>query len=429
MIIGGTEDMEGTAQTQMSSQIDAGQLAERLMAGERPFVLDVRNRDEYERWRLEGREGPLQSLNVPYFDMFDYLEGDDLVGALVTYAERHLIDRLPRDEEILVVCAKGDTSDLVAQALRRLGFRAINLAGGMVAFGNYYRLALVESGEELTVIQGQRIARGCLSYVLISRGEAVVVDPGRHIRPYLRVLQERGAKLIAVLDTHAHADHISGGPELAGRLGVPYLLHPYDGIHPIDMLPAETEFDYLREDDSITFGQSYLRVLHVPGHTLGNTALLVDDRFLLTGDTIFIDSVARPDLGGQGERWAPIHYRSLRRLAGLPPETVVLPGHFSKLAEADEWGIFRRELGRLVRENEGLVKLRDGEEAYTRYLLSSLPEFPEQYVEIKRVNAGLVRPDEEKAQELELGKNICALAEAYQTAAGNGKSAGGEGDE
>ncbi len=421
--------MESMTQTQSDFQIGASALADRLMAGERPFVLDVRNRDEFERWRLEGRDGPLEAVNQPYFEMFDYLEGDDVVGALATYAERHLTDRLPREGEILVVCAKGDTSDLVAQALRRLGYRAVNLAGGMVAWGNFYRFALVEQGERLTLLQGQRIARGCLSYVAISRGEAVVVDPGRHLRPYEEVLRERGAKLVAVIDTHAHADHISGGPELAARLGVPYYLHPYDGIHPIDMLPAELEYDYLREGSEIGFGESKVRVLHVPGHTLGNTALVVDDRFLLTGDTIFIDSVARPDLGGQGERWAPIHYRSLRRLAELPGETVVLPGHFSKLAEADEWGIFRRELGRLRKENEGLSKLEEGEEAYIRYLLSSLPEFPEQYVEIKRVNGGLVRPDEEKASELELGKNICALAQAYQGAEGNGNPDGGDGDE
>ena len=72
-----------------------------------------------------------------------------------------------------------------------------------------------------------------------------------------------------------------------------------------------------------------MKTLHIPGHTLGNVAYLVDDRYLFTGDSIFIESIARPDLGGKGDTWAPLHYHSLRRLLELPDDTVVLPAHFS----------------------------------------------------------------------------------------------------
>ncbi|MCS7041106.1 MAG: hypothetical protein NZP34_15985, partial [Caldilineales bacterium] len=105
---------------------------------------------------------------------------------------------------------------------------------------------------------------------------------------------------------------------------------------------------------------------------------------------------------------------SLAKLLNLPAETVILPGHFSSLREADENGLFAQTLGTLKAQNEGLQMVQRGEEEFVRYILSSLPTFPPQYVDIKRVNAGLLVPDEDKASELELGKNICALAQAYR---------------
>jgi hypothetical protein len=102
-------------------------------------------------------------------------------------------------------------------------------------------------------------------------------------------------------------------------------------------------------------------------------------------------------------------YDSLKRMAELPDETVVLPAHFSDIAAGDGTGVYRATLGDLKQRNPGLLKLAEGEQAFTDYILASLPEFPEAYIEIKRANAGLASPDERKAQELELGKNICAV--------------------
>jgi len=102
----------------------------------------------------------------------------------------------------------------------------------------------------------------------------------------------------------------------------------------------------------------------------------------------------------------------------LPDETVVLPAHFSDIAAGGDKGIFRATLGELKQRNPGLLKLAEGEKAFCEYILANLPEFPTAYVEIKRANAGLVSPDERKAQELELGKNICAVGKAQGGASG-----------
>jgi glyoxylase-like metal-dependent hydrolase (beta-lactamase superfamily II) len=141
-------------------------------------------------------------------------------------------------------------------------------------------------------------------------------------------------------------------------------------------------------------------------------AFLVDQRYLLSGDSLFLESVARPDLGGKAEAWAPLLYDSLQRMAELPDETVVLPAHFSDITAADADGVFRATLGELKQRNPGLLKLAEGERAFGDYILANLPEFPPAYVEIKRANAGLLSPDARKAQELELGKNICAVGKS-----------------
>ncbi len=388
------------------------ELHRRLQAGEELFVFDVRNEDEFESWRLEGRR-PLPTVNVPYYEMLEVDEFDDVVDTFKAFLDQKWAAKLPRETPILAVCAKGDTSEYVAEALRRLDFQAFNLAGGTAAWGDHYVIRPVVESAELTILQVSRPARGCLSYLVASGDRAVVIDPLRHIDHYLEAAAERGWKIERVLDTHGHADHLSGGPALAAACGVPYYLHPYDGIHPIDVLPARIDYAYLRDGQTFEVGSHRLTALHVPGHTLGNTAFLLDDRHLFTGDSIFIESIARPDLGGHGDTWAPIHFASLRRLLELPDETLVLPGHFAGLTESGEDGLFAASLGELRGRNDGLVMAAGGEEEFVAYILASLPEFPDEYVEIKRVNAGLVEVKEARASELELGKNICALAQAY----------------
>jgi len=345
-------------------------LQDRLEAGEEFFVFDVRNEDEFESWQIEGRR-PLPTVNVPYYEMLEVDEFDDVVDSFKAFLDERWAAKLPRDKPILAVCAKGDTSEFVAQALRRLDFEAFNLAGGTVAWGDHYSVRPVVENEELTILQISRPARGCLSYLIASGERVAVIDPLRHTDHYLDLVRQRGWKIELVLDTHGHADPISGGPGLG------------------------------------------LTAMHVPGHTLGNTVFLLDERYLFTGDSIFIESIARPDLGGHGDTWAPIHFASLRRLLELPDDTLVMPGHFASLAEEGDNGLFAARLGELRQSNDGLVKAAGAEEEFVAYILASLPKFPEEYIEIKRVNAGLAEAKEAKASELELGKNICALAQAY----------------
>jgi glyoxylase-like metal-dependent hydrolase (beta-lactamase superfamily II)/rhodanese-related sulfurtransferase len=414
-------EREPTVAERMNGEVwTAGDLLERLERRDKFFVLDVRNRDEFERFRLEGRS-PVPAVNIPYFEMLELGGKDEMLDSVVAYVERDLADQLPPNLPILAVCAKGDTSEFVAQGLRRLDYASANLKGGMKAWGEYYATRALVEGSDLAIYQVSRPARGCLSYIVASAGKAIVIDPLRHLHPYLDLVRDQGLSIEGVIDTHGHADHISGGVALAAQTGASYYLHPYDAIHPIDVLPATIRYEFIRDSQMFPFGRHELKALHIPGHTLGLVAFRLDDRYLFTGDSIFIRSIARPDLGGKAETWAPLHGRSLRKLLGLPGGITVLPGHFSSLDEADGTGLFAASLDDLKKRNDGLVVLqRESEEGFVRYLLESLPKFIPEYVDIKRVNAGLLTPSEEDAATLELGKNVCALSQAY-VASGGGR--------
>jgi glyoxylase-like metal-dependent hydrolase (beta-lactamase superfamily II) len=384
-------------------------LDEALDRGDELFILDVRNSEEFARARIEGRAA-VPTRNIPYFEMLEFAEDDDLAGAIARYAQIHLADVLPKKMPVLTVCAKGGTSQLVAEGLQRLGYQIGNLAGGMAAWGDAYVARTVRADEAITIVQIARPARGCLSYFVASGGRAAVIDPARHVDQYVTLASEHHASIEVVIDTHAHADHVSGGRALAARVGALYYLHPYDAIHPVDLVPGRIAYAPLSDGLSLTLGRARLQVLWIPGHTLGNTAVLVDDRWLLAGDSIFIESIARPDLGGRAEAWTGLHYESLRRLLAMPDDTLILPGHYSRRSEAGVRGIFGRTLGALRTSNQDLAHAAEDEVAFADYIQASLPAWSPEYVEIKRINTGLRHPSDEQLAELETGKNQCGMA-------------------
>jgi glyoxylase-like metal-dependent hydrolase (beta-lactamase superfamily II) len=285
----------------------------------------------------------------------------------------------------------------------------------MAKWGDFYDVRDVTSQPYGRIVQVARPARGDLSFVVISEGQAAVIDPLRHIEQYTQVTDAAGARITHIFDTHAHADHISGGPALSAETGAPYYLHPYDAIHPMDMLPARMQYTHLADGQRYEVGQFRVDVIGFPGHTLGQVNFLLtapdNSTYLFTGDGIFLRSFGRPDLGGKGETWTPILYESMfeRLPRHINDNTLILPAHFSALDEGGDDGIYAATYSEVREQNDGLAP-RSREE-FINYVLGHLPTFPEQYVEIKRVNVGLMQPDEEKAAELETGKNVCALSE------------------
>jgi len=169
---------------------------------------------------------------------------------------------------------------------------------------------------------------GCIAYLIGcgQAGEAIVVDPGRdRVDDYVAWARRKGLSLTGIVDTHIHADHLSGNQALAAKTGARIHVHP----------AANAAFPHAPVDhgDEITIGSVRIQVIHTPGHTPDSICLLVSDLsrgeepwFVLTGDTLFVGDVGRPDFGG--ERAAATLYESLTtRLLTLPDSLEVYPAH------------------------------------------------------------------------------------------------------
>jgi glyoxylase-like metal-dependent hydrolase (beta-lactamase superfamily II) len=248
-----------------------------------------------------------------------------------------------------------------------------------------------------------RVAKGCITHVVISAGEAVVIDAVRHLDRIRTVLDQYDAKLRHVFDTHLQADHISGGRELAAATGARYHLNPADAAG------ATFNFAPLSDGAGLDFGQCRLRVLHTPGHTPGSTSLILNDRFLFSGDTVMATTVGRPDLGGKVDEWAEMLYDTIHgRLQPLDDEIVVLPSHAASVGEMDATGVVRLTLGqaRRVLPHFALTDRAD----FVAHVKAALLENPERYQDIRRVNLGQLKPEEKQLQVLEIGKNLCGMA-------------------
>jgi hydroxyacylglutathione hydrolase len=162
---------------------------------------------------------------------------------------------------------------------------------------------------------------GCASYLIgdPDAGEAVVVDPAYAIEPYLEAAEQAGVRIVRVLETHTHADHVSGHGRFALEHGVPVSIHP--------LAEPEYPFDPLEDGQVLEVGARRIRVVHTPGHRPEHCALAVDEDAVLTGDSLFIGDAARPDLAIEAREGAQALFHSLHRLVELPGPTAVYPGH------------------------------------------------------------------------------------------------------
>jgi glyoxylase-like metal-dependent hydrolase (beta-lactamase superfamily II) len=258
------------------------------------------------------------------------------------------------------------------------------------------------------VIQVDRVGKGALGYVLVSDGDAIVVDAGRHVDRYEQLLKEVRATPVAVLDTHVHADYLSGGPEAAHRWRVPYFIHQADASSPYDGTPGRIQYSALSDGDHVALGRAVLRVVHVPGHTLGSIALIADDELVLTGDFVFVASVGRPDLGGKAEEWIPLLWRSLERARSeWSGQLLVLPAHYASEQERRDHRTVAARFDS-IEATSNAPHVRD-ENAFKRWIVERTKPFPDAYRTIKLANLGLYSVAPGEAETLEFGPNLCAV--------------------
>ncbi|MCT3775083.1 MBL fold metallo-hydrolase, partial [Elizabethkingia anophelis] len=179
----------------------------------------------------------------------------------------------------------------------------------------------------------EQIYTGCLAqgaYYIVSQGEAVIIDPLREVQPYLDKLQQDNAKLKYILETHFHADFVSGHVDLSDKTGASIVYGP----------TAKPEFEAIiaKDEEIFEIGDIKIKVLHTPGHTMESSCyLLIDEKgketALFSGDTLFLGDVGRPDLAQKGkdltqEDLAGMLYDSLmNKIIPLSDEITVYPAH------------------------------------------------------------------------------------------------------
>ena len=222
-----------------------------------------------------------------------------------------------------------------------------------------------------------------------------VLEPG----VYAELVENRGWKIVGILETHIHADHLSRSRKLAQLSGATLYLPEQNRVS-YPFIPV-SDLDVLR------IGGARLEALHTPGHTLESTSYLLDERVLFTGETLFTAAVGRPDLGGanleDAKARAKTLYESLERLLTLPPDTLILPGHTSEPVAFDG-----KMIGSTLAEvHEKAEVLRLPEAAFVEKITAHLPPTPPNYHQVIELNEAGHLPEGD-ATDLEAGANRCA---------------------
>lgn len=345
-------------------------------------VLDIRPRDEYEAWHIPG------SRHVGGYEALKTGEED-------VYADLSL----PEDEPVVTVCGAGKTSRMAARQLRERGVYAYSLEGGLRAWTFAWNVATT-AFPDAEVVQVRRTGKGCLSYLVGSEDEALVIDPAVSPTIYQEQADRRGWTITGVLDTHIHADHLSRALRLADKTGARLYLPNQDRV--------SYAHDSLNDGEVISVGRASLMALHTPGHTPESMTYRLGNRVLFTGDTLFLHGVGRPDLDAssdEGRRKARTLHRSLQRLARLPDDILVLPGHASEPVPFD---------GEIVGAQLHAVKdqvdaLDWSKERFVEQVTKNVPETPPNHETVIRRNETGEWPEETDIIDLEAGGNRCAV--------------------
>lgn len=363
-------------------EINTNTLRTWLETGKEVSILDIRPIQERTEWFIPG------SI---YFNAYDKLKANN-PNALQGL---HLDKTTP----VVTICAGGKTSMIAANLLQKQGFEAYSLQGGMKGWSLSWNTAKL-SFTQFEVIQFRRTGKGCLSYLVASNNEAIIIDASLPVEAYQEALQKNKLTLKHVIETHIHADHLSRAKQLAeshtATLHLP--------------APNKVNFDFTPVTASTVFqiGNIGIKAIQTPGHTLESTSYLIDDKVLPTGDTLFINGVGRPDLKANNDETmqkSKMLYQSLQKLLALDENIIVLPAHTSQPVDFDNIPI-QATIGN-IKQSVAMLKL--SEEEFVSTILQRIPPTPANYLSIVEKN---IKGDfsDINPVDLEAGANRCAVS-------------------
>jgi glyoxylase-like metal-dependent hydrolase (beta-lactamase superfamily II)/rhodanese-related sulfurtransferase len=339
------------------------------------FLLDVREPTEFSDFKIPG------AVNIPLSRLFTQ-------GYEAT---------IPKDKKIVTICSHGNRSMVATFALAQKGIEATSLVGGM-AMWNQVLAGTTHREEGLTIIQVEKVGKGCLSHIIGSDGEAVVIDPTHPAAKYSEFAQKEGLKITKVIDTHQHADHVSAARDLAQMTGAKLYLSK------IEEYRIESE----KVDDGtvIPVGTKRIRAIHTPGHTQGSMSFVIDDRFVFSGDTLFVEGIGRPDLRDQAEEFAKNLYETLHnKILKLPDEAKIFPTHHGEGVNPTKDGLFFTT----VKDAKNLPLLDLSQQEFVSRVVSITTPRPMNYSMIIKINKGVIPVSPMQIPDLEMGPNRCSI--------------------
>ncbi len=372
----GMENWSGNTVSGISQDIDSQNLKKMIDGNEKFVLVDVREPQEYEEWNIDN------SINIP----------------LSQISEK--ISEISENKKIITVCTSGNRSTIAKYILSSHGLESSTLTGGMDSWSTSF-----EKGEinvetkdgHINITQVRRIGKGCMSYIVSSENESIVIDPVYPIEEYIKIAQDKNTLIVAVYDTHQHADHISAAKKLADTVNATLHLSGYESY--------DIQSSKVFHEDSQKFGTTSLNVIHTPGHTLGSLSFLVAGKFLFSGDTIFVDSVGRPDLRDNGKEYAEILYHTIhKKIMTLNDDVMILPTHFEKPSPS----------GSMITVSVSKAKkiidiLKKSNDEFVETIGNISIPTPPNYQKIIEYNKTSMDKPQEELMALEYGPNRCAV--------------------
>lgn len=409
-----TEDNKDNSNNNSLLQIKPDDLKKRIDKGDDIFILDVRTPEEHKSWKVS-------------YDRYQ----DSSVIPIDSLSSVDSLKQIPKDKEIITFCGHGNRSMAAAKTLSELGYNAKSIVGGLDGWNSVYDIASISDMDSspVRIWQIRRLSKGCMSYMVASTYDksAIVIDATCEIdKAISKIVNENGFRITKLIDTHMHADHLSGATRLAKKYGADvYIssLEGYDTKNGTDGMGIKS----IRDGDIIQVGDSIvLEAIHTPGHTNGSMSFRLqnsinktktnnsnnidkgnnDNNYLFTGDTLFIDGIGRPDLHNKAQEFTRNLFNIYhQKILNLPHETLILPAHFGGIFEhqkliSNTIKSIKQEINLLSASEVEFIKFITGN--------TSLPQ-PMNYEEIISINKNMTLCDTIEQKDIEAGPNSCGI--------------------
>ena|SRR5918992_349309 len=410
-----TEDNKNNSKNDSLLQLKPDELKKRIDKGEDIYILDVRTPEEHKSWKIS-------------YDRYK----DSSVIPIDALSSADSLKQIPKEKEIVTFCGHGNRSMAAAKLLSKLGYNAKSIVGGLDGWNSVYDIASIsDTDSSVRIWQIRRLSKGCMSYMVASAYDksAIVIDATCKIDNVIsKIVNENGLRITKVIDTHIHADHLSGATRLAKKYGANVYISSLEGYDTKNgSSDKELSFKSISDGDIIQIGDGVvLEAIHTPGHTNGSMSFRLQNginkttnssnnidkdnnhnNYLFTGDTLFVDGIGRPDLHDKAEEFTQNLFKTYhQKILNLPNETLILPAHFSGSFE------HQKLISNTINSMKQKMNLLSASEAeFIKFVTGSTPSTqPMNYEKIISINKNMTLCDTIEQKDIEAGPNACGIS-------------------